>query len=127
MTRTIMIAANDPNIIYLLQRYAEESGFQTVKTSQDTDVLDLARQVKPALIIVETKLPGTLGWEMVRCLKADPGIRDIPLVVYSCVEEDRCEPVEGVAGYLQESVMYDDFLATLENAGVFSPGSSLDP
>lgn len=121
-----MIAANDPNIIYLLQRYAEESGFQTVKTSQDTDVLNLARQVKPALIIVEINLPGTMGWEVLRWLKAEPGTRDIPVVVYASLDEDMCDPIEGVVGCLQESVMYDDFLATLKNAGVLSDSSSHD-
>jgi CheY-like chemotaxis protein len=123
MTQTIMIAANDPNIIYLLQRYAEESGFQTVKTSQDTDVLTLAQQVKPALIIVEIGLPGAIGREVLRWLKTEPSTRDIPVVVYPCLDQVMDEPVEGVVGYLHESVMYDDFLATLENAGVLSPDS----
>ena len=126
MPQTIMIAANDPNIIYLLQRYAEETGFQTVKTSQDTEVLNLAQRVKPALIIVEIDLPGTMGWQVLRWLKAEPGTCDIPVVVYSSLDEDICDPIEGVVGYLQESVMYDDFLATLKNAGVLSNSSSHD-
>ena len=117
MPQTIMIAANDPNIIYLLQRYAEESGFQTVKTSQDTDVLTLAQQVKPALIIVDINLPGTMGGELLRCLKTDPGTRHIPVVVYSCLDEPLDDWGEGVAGYLRKSVMYDDFVTVLERAG----------
>jgi len=112
-----MIAANDPNIIYLLQRYAEESGFQTAKTSRDTDVLPLAQQVKPALSIVDINLPGTMGGEVLHCLKTDPVTRSIPVVVYSCLDESLDDWGEGVAGYLRKSVMYDEFVTVLERAG----------
>ena len=100
MPQTIMIAANDPNIIYLLQRYAEESGFQTVKTSQDTEVLPLAQQVKPALIIVDIDLPSDMGSKVLRCLKADPVTRNIPVVIYSYLDEPLDDWGEDVVGYL---------------------------
>ena len=58
MPQTIMIVANDPNITYLLQRYAEESGFRTVSACQGKDVLDLAHHTHPVLIILDTELPG---------------------------------------------------------------------
>ncbi len=120
MTKTIMIAANDPNLIYLLQRYAEESGFRTIKTGWGEDVLDLAQKTKPAMIILEIELPGTKGWEILRWLKAEPATYNIPIVVYSWLDEEVCSQVEGVAGYLQKSVLYDDFLAALKHAGVHS-------
>ncbi len=118
MAKTIMIAANDPNLIYLLQRYAEESGFGTVKTGWGEDALILAQNAKPAVIILEIELPGTKGWEILRWLKAEPTTHNIPVVVYSWLDEEACSQVEGVAGYLQRSVLYDDFLAALKQAGV---------
>ncbi len=45
MSQTIMIGANDPNITYLLQRYAEESGFQTAHVGHSKDVLELAHRL----------------------------------------------------------------------------------
>jgi len=120
MPQTIMIAANDPNITYLLQRYAEESGFQTVNVGQGKDVLDLAQRSKPALIILDIELPETSGGKVLRRLKAEPATRNIPVVVYSCLNEEVEEWGEGVDGYLQKSVMYDDFVAALKHAGVYS-------
>ena len=117
MLRTIMIAANDPNITYLLQRYAEESGFQTVNVSQGKDVLDLAQQARPALIIVDIELPEMTGGKVLRRLKAEPTTCNIPVVVYSCLDEPLDDWGEGVAGYLRKSVMYDDFVTVLERAG----------
>ncbi len=120
MSQMIMIAANDPNILYLLQRYSEESGFYTVNVTQGKDLLALAHRTQPALIIVDSELPETTGQAVLRQLKAEPATRDIPVVVYSCLDEDAEEWREGAAGYLRKSVLYDDFLAILKRAGIHS-------
>jgi CheY-like chemotaxis protein len=44
MTKTVVIAANDPNVHYLLRRYAEEGGFQTANAYQGKDWLALLAQ-----------------------------------------------------------------------------------
>ncbi len=59
MPKTILIAASDPNIIYLLQRYAEASGFQTVSAGQGEELLQVARQTHPDLIVLEIEIPET--------------------------------------------------------------------
>jgi DNA-binding response OmpR family regulator len=126
MPGTILIVTNDPHITYLLQRYIEESGFQAVKTSRGTDVLSLARQAQPALIIMETRLPGAASREVVRWLKAEPSTHNIPIVIFSFSDDNIGDEVEGVDGYLHESVMYDDFVRVLRNAGVLPQGASLE-
>ncbi|HET9912164.1 MAG TPA: hypothetical protein VFQ13_09765 [Anaerolineales bacterium] len=115
-SQTILIAITDPNIVYLLQRYAEESGFQAVCSSQEKEPLQLARQVQPALIVLQVE-PLEADWQQVlQCLKSDPGIGHIPVVAYSCFDQNG--PIEGVAGFLQKSILYSDFLLMLELAGL---------
>lgn len=126
MPSTILIVTNDPHITYLLQRYIEESGFQAVKASRGTDVLNLARQTKPALIIMETRLPGPASCEVVHWLKTEPSTRNIPVVFFSFSDDNTYVEDEGVDGYLHESAMYDDFLRVLKNAGVLPQGASLE-
>ena len=114
----ILIAASDSNIIYLLQRYAEASGFQTVQVSPGKDVVELARQINPSLIILENDFPGMVDRAVLLGLKGVATTREIPIVVYSCLDEEAGKPVEGVDGFLYKSVRYDDFLAVLKQAGV---------
>jgi len=124
MPQTIMIAAHDPNITYLLQRYAEESGFRTVSACQGKDVLDLAYQAHPALIILDVELPGTTGPKLLHGLHAVAATRNIPVVLYSGLDDapevqpDDTAASAGIAGCLPKAVMYDDFIAMLEHAGV---------
>ncbi len=122
MPKTVMIAANDPNILYLLQRYAEESGFCTIKTGRGKEVAELARQHQPSLIILELDPSGLIGRNVLRQLRAAPATRTIPVVAYSHSREEVGE-VQGYAAdrfaaLLCESLMYDDFLEALQQAGV---------
>ena len=118
MPKTILIAASDPNIIYLLQRYAETSGFQAVVAGQISDVKRLVLDTHPDLIVLEIEPPANPARQMLRRLKADPTTNPIPVVVYSCYDEITFTPLEGVTSCLQKTIMYSDFLAALEQAGV---------
>ena len=118
MPKTILIAANDPNIIYLLRRYAEASGFQVVRGDFGEDLLRLAKQVDPVLILLEIEPPETSWRPYLERLKTDLQTKHIPVVVYSCFDDMVCDPINNIASFLQKSVMYNDFLAALKSAGV---------
>ena len=119
MPRTVMIAVHDPNIRYLLQRYAEESGFQTVSATRGRDQLaTLIQQPDLALVILDAELPGISGQRTSHRLKAEAALRNIPVVIYSSVDELIEEWDAGVAAYLPKSILYDDFVAALKRAGV---------
>jgi len=117
MSQTIIIGANDPNIAYLLQRYAEESGHAFTHVCQSTEVPDLALTLQPTLIILEIELVEAANWEVVDRLKAEPATSNIPIVIYSCLDEPPEDLHEGVDGYLLKSVTFDDFVAVLERTG----------
>lgn len=118
MPRTILIAAADPNIIYLLQRYAEASGFTSISAAQGTDLVNQVRSINPVLIVLEIELPDTVGIKALRHLKNDAHTSDIPVLVYSCFDEITNMALEGVSGYLQKSILYSDFQSAVSKAGV---------
>ena len=126
MKPTLLLAATDPNSIYLLRRYAEESGFATLHASEGKKVLALARQARPTAIILETGLPGMMGWSVLQSLRAQQSTRRVPVVIYSWSDEGIDDPVEGAVGFLQHPVLYEDFLAALADAGVHPPSPSSD-
>ncbi len=117
MCQTIVIGATDTNIAYLLQRYAEESGFQTAHVPQSKDVPDLAHHLQPAIIILDIELVKAADREILRRLKDEPATCNIPVVIYSCLDEPPENWQESVDGYLFKSLMYDDFVAVLKRAG----------
>jgi DNA-binding response OmpR family regulator len=117
MPQTIIIGANDPNIGYLLNRYAQECGFQTSQVSQADDIFDLAFQVQPAVIILDVEFADAADPELLHRIKTHSTTNNIPLIICSCLGEPPEDWHEGVDGYLLKSAKYDDFVAVLERAG----------
>jgi CheY-like chemotaxis protein len=119
MTETVIIAVNDPNILYLLQRYVEESGFLPVAALHGPTILNLlTRQPSPALLILDMGYPEVSGPETLSELQAAAATHSVPIVLYSCVDEPPDTWREVAAAYLPKSVMYTDFVDALKRAGV---------
>ncbi|MFZ6030941.1 MAG: response regulator [Chloroflexota bacterium] len=118
MPQTILIAATDANIVYLLQRYAEASGFHVVSCGHEERLIGLAREFEPSLIVLEVEPPETAWRQCLKRLQEDAAVSKIPVVAYSCYDDIACGQDSRFAGFLQKSVMYDDFVLALEKIGV---------
>jgi CheY-like chemotaxis protein len=71
----------------------------------------------PALILLDLKMPGMGGIEVLRQIRADDRLREIPVVVVtsSALESDRTEAIAaGASGYIQKPLTLDQFSKALE-------------
>jgi CheY-like chemotaxis protein len=121
MSRICLIGEADPFIARLLRRFAEESGLDVVRAGAGQEVLELARQVHPAVIILEVDLPGQLrGWQAAQALEADPELCGIPVITCSWGPETEARTyLNEAAGHLQKPELhYNDFVAALRRAGI---------
>ena len=121
---TLLLAAASDDIAYLLRRYAEKSGFRTVNVSQGERVAPLAQRLKPVAIILETELPGATEREILDSLKENNTTRNIPVVLYTWLDQETDDQITGAVCYLHNPVLYEDFLTALESAGVCPHGFS---
>jgi CheY-like chemotaxis protein len=127
MTRKCVIGEADPFIIQLLTRFATECELEVISAQVGQDVVELAHQVKPEVIIIEVELPGKMrGWDVVQALKANQATRGIPVITCSWQREADVQALVGaVAGHLQKPELhYDDFVAALRAVGVKIDDSS---
>ena len=98
-----------------------------VRAKAGQELLDLAREIRPAVIVVEVELPGTVrGWEAIQTLRTDGATSSIPVISCSWRPEAAAEAGTGdVAGHLQmPELHYDEFIAALERVGVRPPASA---
>ena len=49
--------------------------------------LELAKQLKPAVITLDVMMPGMDGWAVLTALKADPATADIPVIMLTIVDD----------------------------------------
>jgi len=77
----VLVVDDDRDTRDLLQAALEQRGFSVVLTSSGKRALTLARQEHPSLILLDLKLPGMDGYEVLQRLKGMPETADIPVVV----------------------------------------------
>ena len=73
MAKTILIVEDDPNISELVQMYLEKEGYNTRIASDGGQGLDLFRQLRPDLVLLDIMLPVMDGWSVLRTIRQDYG------------------------------------------------------
>jgi DNA-binding response OmpR family regulator len=123
--RHCLIAESDQFIAKLLLRYAEGSDLVCERAKVGEDVVSLARQFKPHVIIIDAEFPGdAVGWEIIRNLKAADDTRQIALISCSWLSQAEVRSLVGnLTAYLQKpNISYSDFETALHAAGVMDAG-----
>lgn len=86
-THTVFVVEDDRAFNNLLSFYFNLEGYDVVQLFEATHVVEHARTVRPILITLDIRLPGTDGWMLLKTLKGDPETADIPVVIISALED----------------------------------------
>jgi CheY-like chemotaxis protein len=96
----ILIIEDDADFAKILADQCHAKGFQVLAAPTGEDGLELARRTPPGGVILDIKLPGMNGWQVLEELKLDPALRHIPVHVMSGVEGAQDALHKGAVGYL---------------------------
>lgn len=80
MSKTVLIVEDNELNMKLFHDLLEAHEIGTVQTSSGHDVLDLAREHKPDLILMDIQLPEVSGLEVTKWLKNDEELKTIPVI-----------------------------------------------
>ena len=80
---TIMVVEDNELSRDALSRRLERQGYRVVLALDGERAIELAREERPDIILMDLGLPGVDGWEATRRLKADRETRRIPIIVLS--------------------------------------------
>ncbi|HKO70199.1 MAG TPA: response regulator [Bradyrhizobium sp.] len=87
-TVTVLVVDDDPAARDLLTTNLGREGYRTVQARGGDEALELARKLRPDAITLDVLMPKKDGWTVLGALKADPVLRDIPVVMVT-VAPDR--------------------------------------
>ncbi len=113
-TRTVLyIEDNLPNFELIRHLLSHHSRFRLLPAMQGRLGLDLAREHRPHLILLDLHLPDISGDEVLRRLRADPETSQIPVIMISAdampAQIDRLLAA-GAAAYLTKPIDIKKFL-----------------
>ena len=82
--RVVVVGEDDEPIAFLLRdSFNDEPGYQAVVVPDGALVLETVRQVHADVLILDIMMPGLSGFEVYDRIKADPTIRDMPVLFMS--------------------------------------------
>jgi len=110
---TVLVIEDDPGAVRLLRTYLEGEGYEVVVAPNGEAGIAAARASTPAAVILDVLLPGIDGWEVLRRLKADADLRDVPVVVVTVVDERNVAMSLGAVDYFLKPVRPEALLARL--------------
>jgi diguanylate cyclase (GGDEF)-like protein len=85
---TVLIADDDPFNLRLLQELCESAGHTVLTALDGREALDAIARRQPDLVLLEAELPGIDGLEVLRVLKGDPDLAEIPVLVVTAAEAE---------------------------------------
>ncbi|MFN4244343.1 MAG: response regulator [Tepidisphaerales bacterium] len=86
--KTVLVVDDEKDLVDLVSYNLQRSGYGVITASSGTEALELARQQKPDLVLLDLMLPGLDGTEVARRLKADPATSAIPIVMLTAKGEE---------------------------------------
>ena len=117
MSKILIVEDNELNM-KLLNDVLEAYGYEIIKTDSGLAVLDLARQHRPDLILIDIQLPDISGLEAVRQLKQDAQTKVIPVIAVTAFamkgDEERIRQ-GGCEAYLSKPISVAKFMETIRH------------
>jgi DNA-binding response OmpR family regulator len=85
--KTVLIIEDEVDIRSFIARVLELEGYNVLEASDGTRGMEIIRENKIALVLLDLRLPGPDGWSVLREIKHNPELAGIPVVVITAIAE----------------------------------------
>jgi DNA-binding response OmpR family regulator len=98
----ILVIEDEEDLAALVKVNLELAGYE-VETARDGAAgLTSIRDAAPDLVLLDVMMPVLDGWSVLRAVKEDPALLDVPVVMLTALSEER----DIIRGHLQGAVQY---------------------
>jgi len=79
----ILIAEDEPDIRDLVAFTLRFAGYEVIAANNGEEAVQMASREYPDLILLDVRMPRMTGYDACRAIKANPELKDIPVVFLS--------------------------------------------
>jgi two-component system, cell cycle response regulator DivK len=117
MAKTVLVVEDNELNMKLFHDLLEANGYNIVQTRSGLEAIDLAREHRPDLILMDIQLPEVSGLEVTKWIKEDDDLRAIPVIAVTAFamkgDEERIRQ-GGCEAYLSKPISVTKFLDTVK-------------
>jgi signal transduction histidine kinase/CheY-like chemotaxis protein len=110
---SILVVDDDPATIEIVTTYLSREGYVVHGVADSARTIELARQLRPAAIILDILMPNKDGWEILSDLKTDSELQAVPVILYTIVENQQLGLALGASAYLTKPIDAEQLCATV--------------
>src|SRR5687767_748716 len=118
MQRKVLVIEDHPDSREMLETVLIDNGYTVITAADGLSGLDIAKAVRPDVIITNINMPNLDGREMIKQVRQMPELQHIPIVVLSAVRTDDPEALikVGATAVASKPIELKRFLETLTEA-----------
>ena len=118
MAKTVLVVEDNELNMKLFHDLLEANGYEIVQTRNGLEAIDLAREFRPDLILMDIQLPEVSGLEVTKWIKEDDDLRAIPVIAVTAFamkgDEERIRQ-GGCEAYLSKPISVAKFIETVKS------------
>jgi DNA-binding response OmpR family regulator len=114
--KKIMIVDDETINLDFFDVMLSKLGFTVEKATDGVEALEKVKKFFPDIILLDNIMPNMSGWEVTKILKNDPKYKEIPIVMFSALDDvkDKVEGFElGVDDYITKPFNFSEVLARI--------------
>jgi CheY-like chemotaxis protein len=110
----VLVIDDNADTLQLLQRYTAGTRYRLIGTQDPEQVLSLAEEFSPQVILLDVMMPQIDGWEILGRLRQHPLTSHIPTVVCTILAQEELALSLGASAFVRKPVTRRVFLAALD-------------
>lgn len=111
---TVLVVDDNADLTALFQRYAAGQHLTVVGAASGGQAIELARDLRPQLILLDLMLSHMDGWEILQRLRQDAATQTTPIVICSVLNERELAFSLGASDYVTKPISQAALLAVLQ-------------
>ncbi|MDP8264221.1 MAG: response regulator [Candidatus Aceula lacicola] len=113
----ILIVEDNLDFLTVMEKRLTEHGYQVIAALDSFRATELAHSEKPDVIVLDLKVPGGGGLNVLKNLKMSLHTKDIPVIVSTAMRDDGHKQLvlkEQPNAYLEKPYSSEDLIKTIE-------------
>lgn len=129
MSKTVLVVEDDPLSRKLSVDLLVVAGYRPLQASDGGEAIHLARVHRPDLILLDIHLPVLSGSEVVKVLRGDAALKDIPIIAVTALamKGDKEAIIgSGIDAYISKPIAIGTYLSVIAEF-LSMPAPMLEP